>query len=120
NTSRGPTRFDLRVALEGTVYTYTLHVDQSRIHLESLYHAPPTTRRDRRLFERRWVGGEQRFDWRNGPDFAGPHTCLQATLEDDEPFIRLLVQRLKVPGMEALKRWLASPFSGINLRFEGI
>src|SRR5579872_3993797 len=52
--AHSPTRFELRVALKQTIYTYILWVGPDRIIRERLDYAPPLPSRNRLLFDRKW------------------------------------------------------------------
>ena len=112
-TLKEPIRFELRAAIQQTIYTYTLHLGRERILLESLYSAHVSTKRDRLLYQRAWNEGSQRHEWKNGKLFSGPHTQLQANLHERDTLMSLLT-RLNVSVLEALKSWLSHRAYGLD------
>ncbi len=117
-TSFQPTRFEIRITIAGVIYTYTLWAKKSCILLERLQYLPSAPKRSKLLFERRWDDEEQKFVWKNGDDFAGPHTQLEAQVQETEPFLGLLVMRLKVPVVQAFTDWLRGKWPGVSLGSE--
>jgi uncharacterized protein len=108
-SSIAPTHFEIRVFLWGDVYTYSLSLNQTRILSEHLEYAKVDTKRNRRLFYRDWDEDTRRFEWKNGEDFKGPHTQLEASLGEREPFLNIL-GRLK-PEWDV--SWLKNRFAGV-------
>ena len=116
--SYAPTCFQMRAVVNKVIYTYTLHVKRSRILLERLEALPASPKRVRLLFERQWSDEQQQFLWKNGEEFAGPHTQIESQIQDTEPFIGILSRRLKVPSIEPLTVWLRAKWPGVSLGFE--
>jgi uncharacterized protein len=112
-----PTYFEIRTAFNGTIYTYSLRLNQTCILSERLEYALPTTKRSRLLFERNWNQELQIFEWKNGSDFIGSHIQLEVDLNLREPFISLL-SRLKVPVIEPLITWMRMSFQGDFFGYE--
>jgi AAA15 family ATPase/GTPase len=117
-TSFQPTRFEIRITIAGVIYAYTLRVKKSRILLERLEYLPSAPKRSKLLFERRWDDEEKKIVWKNGDDFAGPHTQLKDQVQETELFLGLLVMRLKVPVVQALTDWLRDKWPGVSLGYE--
>ncbi len=113
-----PSRFEIRITIKQVIYTYTLWIKKSRIILERLEYLPPFPKRSRLLFERRWQDKEHKFMWKNGDDFSGPHRQLEAQVQETEPFLGLLVMRLKVPIIQPLTDWLHDKWPGVSLGYE--
>lgn len=120
STINAPTRFELRVALDDFVYTYRLSLDRSRILSEHLEHIPPAPLRTRLLFHREWQSSVGKYVWKNGADFGGPHTQLQALIKEHQPLISLLVDNLDVEVIQMLTTWLGTRPVGISLGVEDI
>lgn len=116
-TSREPTRFGLRVTSAGHIYTYSLAVNQERVVQEKLEYIPATARRraNRLLFSRAWNPEHNVFTWKNGEDFLGPHTQLESRLQEHEPLITLLVNRLQVPIIKPFGETWAGQWPGVGL-----
>lgn len=117
-SSYQPTRFEIRITIRGVIYTYTLWLRKARILLERLEYLPEAPKRSRLLFERQWNDQEQEFVWRNGDDFAGAHTQLEAQVQETEPFLGLIVMRLKTPVIQPLTNWLRDKWPGVSLGYE--
>jgi uncharacterized protein len=105
-SSQAPTRFEIRILLEEKIYTYSMELNRERILSEHLEYAKADSKRNRRLFHRDWNEDTKKNEWKNGEDFKGPHTQLEASLKDQEPFINVL-HRFEVEVIERLKIWLA-------------
>jgi AAA15 family ATPase/GTPase len=112
--AKKPTRFELRVAFDQAIYTYSLVLNQNRILSENLDYALAETKRTRRLFHRNWDDKAKKFIWKNGSDFAGSHTKLQRTIRENELFINLIT-RLEVDVIQSLCSWLRWRWEGISL-----
>jgi AAA15 family ATPase/GTPase len=108
-SSIAPTRFEVRVFLWGDIYTYTLSLNRTRILSERLEYAKSNSKRNRRLFHRDWSEDTRKFEWKNGEDFKGPHTQLEASLGEREPFLSIL-GRVK-PEWDV--SWLRNRFRGV-------
>jgi hypothetical protein len=112
--AKEPTRFELRVAFDEAIYTYSLVLNQNHILSENLDYVLAETKRTRRLFHRNWDKNAKKFIWKNGSDFAGVHTKLQQTIREDELFISL-VARLELDVIKRLCSWLKIRWFGIPL-----
>jgi AAA15 family ATPase/GTPase len=115
--AKKPTRFELRVAFDEAIYTYSLVLNQNHILRESLDYALAKTKRTRRLFNRMWDESINKFTWKNGSDFAGSHIQLQKNIKEDELFISL-ISRLEVDVVERLCDWFIHRWVGISLGSE--
>jgi hypothetical protein len=102
--AKEPTRFELRVAFDDAIYTYSLILNQNHILLEKLDYALAKTKRTRRLFHRNWDENTKKFIWKNGSDFAGTHTKLQRNIRENELFISLIA-RLDLDVIERFCNW---------------
>lgn len=112
--STAPSCFELRVAVERTIFRYSLKVSHHHIYWEHLDYTPSPPLKSRLLFDRRWDESNQRYVWDNGPHFVGPHVQLEETLQEYEPFTSLLVQRLKVAVTDVLANWLQPRQFGVG------
>lgn len=112
-----PSCFKLRTIFNGTIYTYSLEINNTQILSEKLEYSLVTTKRDRLLYSRIWNKKEDRFDWKNGSDFVGSHTQLEQSLQKLEPFTSLFL-KLKIKVVEQLRKWLIISNLGINLKQE--
>jgi hypothetical protein len=110
-----PTSIQFRVLLDGSIFSYTLEADSSRVHHERLEQIPPGSKRTRLLFDRQWNSGEGRYDWKNGAAFAGPHTQLEPQLREQGMFLRMLCTQLKVAVIEPLSLWLQEQGASVIL-----
>ena len=115
--AKKPTRFELRVAMDEAIYTYSLVLNQSHIISERLDYTLLETKRTRRLFERDWDKNINKFIWKNGSDFTGSHTKLQGNIRKDELFISL-ISRLDIDVVIELCSWLRIRLPGISLGME--
>ena len=113
------TRFELRVALNGTVYTYTLHLKYGRIALERLEYAVAATKINRLLYARTYSEEGEQYVWGNGRAFHGPHRQLEGSVNKKEPFFSLLI-RLNIPVVNPLTQWVHSRSEGVGLGSEQI
>ncbi|HEY9744252.1 MAG TPA: ATP-binding protein, partial [Coleofasciculaceae cyanobacterium] len=114
NFAKKPTRFELRVAFDDAIYTYSLVLHQNHILLENLDYALAKTKRTRRLFHRSWDENAKKFIWKNGSDFVGTHTKLQRTIKENELYMSLIA-RLELDVVERLCSWFSSRWLGISL-----
>lgn len=113
-----PTDFRLRVALEGTIYSYELKMNRDLIFFESLSYMPPSPSRERLLFHRAWDIESGVHIWKNGPDFVGEHTRLEKNYRENRTFLDLLLWHLTIDEILPLARWIAAYTSGPILRWE--
>ena len=108
-----PSFFNLRTVFDGTIYTYYLVIDNTRIIVEELKYALANTKRDRLLFRRTWNEEELKFDWKNGSDFFGSHIKLEKSLKEREPFISLFIN-LSIEIVQPLIAWSFFNYLDIN------
>jgi AAA15 family ATPase/GTPase len=108
------TRFELRVAFDTNIYTYSLEINQNYVISEKLDYALSLTKRTRRLFHRQWNEDEKKSIWKNGADFTGNHIQLQGNIRENELFITQLI-KLKINTIERLSSWLLCRLNGIRL-----
>ncbi|MBU7585211.1 MAG: ATP-binding protein [Nostoc sp. TH1S01] len=113
-SENNPTSFELRTVLNNEIYTYSLALNQKHIILEKLDYAISKTKRPRRLFSRKWDDVSQKFIWKTGDDFSGPHNQLQKSIRENELFISTLA-KLEVKKIEPFVQWLRRRCPGINL-----
>ncbi len=117
----GTSYFSIRTVFNGTIYTYSLILDNTRIISEKLIHSLVTTKRERLLYERIWNKEIQKFNWKIGSDFSGAHNQLRDSLQEREPFFSLLV-RLDIKVIKPLTEWLIQNVIHFNWgadKFEG-
>ncbi len=119
-TRESPTYFNLRTAFDGTIYTYSLVLNGTRILLEKLEYVLVSTKRDRLLYSRTWNEEHKKFDWKNGSDFSGSHTQLEKKLHEREPFTSLF-SKLEIEAVNPFAYWIAaSNLTGIFFDLENI
>ncbi len=111
-----PTCFHVRVGLEGIIFSYVLHLNQQQVLLERLEYLPPYPKRNRLLFSRQWQG--EKYIWKNGEDFKGPHTQLQKGIKPYQPFFSLISEQLEVEVSKPLSEWIKSRPYGLSLGTE--
>ena len=109
-----PSHFRLRTVFNGTIYTYSLILNNERILLEELEYALSSTKRPRLLYSRTWNEENKKIDWKNGSDFSGSHTQLEKSLREQDPFISLL-SKVEVRVVKPLINWLHTCRFGSNL-----
>ena len=109
--------FSFRTIFNGTIYTYSLIVDHTRIISEKLVHSLVKTKRERLLYERIWNKEIQKFNWKIGSDFSGAHNQLRVSLQEREPFFSLLV-RLDIKVVKPFAEWLIQNVIHFNLGAE--
>lgn len=118
STSRTmPIRFDLRVALEQIVYTYSLRATRERVTFERLYVSPVSTKRERLLYSRSWDAQRKQYEWKNGASFGGPPAQLEGSLAGKDTFLGLLT-RLNISNTDPLRHWLLSHPMGVGHSWE--
>ncbi len=100
-----PTYFKLRTIFDGTIYIYSLVLNSNRILSEKLEYALVSTKRDRLLYSRTWNSQNQKFDWKNGSDFAGSHIQLEKNIHEREPFTSLF-SKLEIKVVKRFAYWL--------------
>ncbi|PZU96542.1 MAG: ATP-binding protein [Pseudanabaena sp.] len=108
-----PSHFKVRTVFDGTIYTYSLVLNNTRIILEKLEYALASTKRNRLLFSRNWNEETQKFDWKNGSDFFGAHTQLEKNLQENESFISIL-SKLNIRVAKPFVYWVGLGKAGIN------
>jgi len=108
NEQEAPTRFRLRLLIEGAIYTYVLHVGRDRIVRERLEHMPAPPLQNRLLFDRSWDEDTLTYSWNNGPAFHGPHIQLEPGLGEQSTFFRVLFNSLKIPAVRGMALWVGS------------
>lgn len=114
-TPQQPTVFRLREVHQKNIYTYSLVLSQDRVLEELLEYVPALPKRKsvRLLFSRKWDEKLGEHIWKNGDDFSGPHTQSEASLQEHELFLTLLVNSPEVP--------LIGPITGgIRTRWPGL
>ncbi len=111
-TLASPTRFQLRVTLEGTIYTYFLSLNQQLILEERLEQMPPSAKRSRLLFSRSWDKDSDHYLWKSA-DNLGVYRRVQATIKKHETFLGLLTTRFNVDLLQPLADWT-------NIRWFGL
>ena len=109
-----PTTFTIRLQLDSTIFTYQLSIREGFILSERLEHMPRGKRKSL-LYERVFSQSRKSVTWRNGQDFDGPHTQLQNTIRNYEPFIALIANRLDVSSITPLSNWLRRWWPGIGI-----
>jgi AAA15 family ATPase/GTPase len=114
-----PTKFELRTLFDNNIYTYSLEINQHRVISEKLDYALHTTKRTRRLFHRQWDDNTNKFIWKTGHDFTGPHNQLKQSIKDNDLFISALI-KLEIPIVKAIFEWVKSKFIGLHLGIESI
>jgi AAA15 family ATPase/GTPase len=117
NFTKEPTQFELRVAFDEAIYTYSLVINQNHILSEKLDYARRETKRTRRLFHRNWDDNTKKFIWKNGSDFAGSHIQLQRNIKDNELYMSLIA-RLELDIVKHLCNWFTYRWLGISLGSE--
>lgn len=119
-TTKSPTRFELRIGRENTIFTYTLALNQTRILQEKLEYIPATSQRmqSRLLFDRVWQEDGQIYNWKNGKDFGNAYREIQESLREYEPFMSFLTLRLNVEVVQPFVYWLSVRWPGVALGIE--
>ena len=118
-TSSAPTRFQLRVALEGNIYVYSLWLNRNMILWERLQYLPDAPGRIRLLFERHWDEDRQESIWKHGSDFNWIWSGERKKLQKHQPFISLLAD-LPYELTKPLTQWLEFRWVGTSLSNEDI
>jgi uncharacterized protein len=100
-----PSHFILRTAFNGTIYTYSLKLNNTRILSEKLEYTLASTKRERLLFSRMWNEEDKKINWKNGSDFSGSHIQLEKGLQEREPLVSLF-PKLEIEAVKPLADWL--------------
>jgi uncharacterized protein len=119
---KAPTRMQLRVSTrDGVIYEYFLEVRASHVEKERLKYIPAYPKRmlSRLVFERNWSAKRKRYEWNNGKLLGENYKELQSSLNEREPFIHFLTQRLKVEALQPLAKWVYNKWPG-ELRFQSL
>lgn len=116
-TKKAPTRFELRVVVEGVIFTYTLAFNRTRILEEKLEHILPSPHKmqNRLLFNRVWHEDKAAYTIANGKDFGDAYKEIQESLREHEPFMCLLATRLNVEIVKPFVTWLMMRTTGVGL-----
>jgi uncharacterized protein len=112
-SSTAPTRFEMRVLVEGKIYTYSISLNREHILSERLEYSLASSKRNRRLFYRDWNDNNKNFEWKNGEDFRGAHTQLEAKINDQDPFL-IMSLFFEIKVTQALAMWLKSRKAGVS------
>jgi uncharacterized protein len=112
-SSTAPTRFEMRVLIERKIYTYSISLNREHILSERLEYALVTSKRNRRLFHRDWNDHSKNFEWKNGEDFRGAHTKLEAHINGQDPFLTMSLF-FEIKATQALAIWLKSRKAGVS------
>jgi uncharacterized protein len=104
-----PTVFNIRVVFGNRIYEYHIEIRINHILKESLYYSTSLKKRSKLLFQRTWNPDEDNYQWRNGNDFSGAHTHLEALVRDDELFLTIL-QRFNIDIINPLNAWFKLKF----------
>ncbi len=118
-TVSAPTNFQLRVALRGNIYIYSLRLNHNTILWERLQYLPQPSGRTRLLFERQWDKDRQESQWRHGSDFNWIWSGERKKLQKHQPFISLLAD-LPYDLTKPLTHWLEFRWVGTSLSSEDI
>jgi len=115
-----PTSFEIRFALEGSLYRYALSVNRTDIISESLSYVPRSSKRrsEKLLFDRQWNNTTGTSAWKNSDDFSGPHLQMQKPLKASQPYLALVLASLDVPVVNPIGRWLKLRWPGVHLGYE--
>lgn len=113
-SAKKPIKFELRTLFNNNIYIYSLEITQHHVISENLDYILHTTKRNRRLFHRRWDESSKKFIWKTGDDFTGPHNQLQESIREDELFISTLF-KLKIEKITFLINWIRTRIEGIYL-----
>lgn len=111
-TVASPTRFGLRIAVEGVIYAYSLSLDQQRVIDERLEQMRTNAKRYSLLFLRNWDERTGQYIWKNGEEL-GVYRRLQESIKEQETFLGLLTTRFNVDVLQAFANWT-------NLRWQGL
>src|ERR1700722_4564448 len=106
-TSQTVTSFRLRTLIEGSIYTYYLAIEPSRIIHERLECLPPPPLQNRLLFDRQWQDESKEYVWYNGPSFKGSHARLKRGLSERAAFFTLVAFDARVGSLEGLSAWVS-------------
>jgi AAA15 family ATPase/GTPase len=114
-----PTRFELRLAFAGNIFTYTLETKLNQITLERLEYVPAQSRALKNLlwFERVAIPGKQGHSWRNNPERTIAYQKSQELLRNDIPFLSTILINQE-PEFRELRSWLTWRWSGLTLGWE--
>jgi len=115
-----PTSFEIRLALEGSLYRYALSLTRSEIISETLSYVPKSSKRrsEKLLFDRQWNKATSTSDWKNSDDFSGPHLQLQEKFRSDRPFLAFVLDSLDVSVVSPIGNWLVARWPGVHLGSE--
>lgn len=112
-TEVAPTQFRLRLALDSTVYTYSLSVNPQRVLDERLEQMRPTSKRNSLLFSRNWDESTHKYVWKNGEEL-GVYRQLQESIKQSETFLSLLTTRFNVDVLQSLTQWANFRWPGLG------
>ncbi|MDQ2731039.1 MAG: ATP-binding protein [Armatimonadota bacterium] len=138
-SSKLPTRFQLRVALDrylsnksivtspsvtllppqtqlsAHIYTYSLSVKDKKIQEEALHYRPAGETKTRLLYQGQRSEKTGKFAWKNGPDLVHRHIELQSSLPENKSLMSNLYPHYESDVMEPLLSWLDFRWLGIGL-----
>lgn len=111
-----PTHFELRMAFAGSIYTYTLEMNRTRVLLEELKYVPFESKRlqNRLLFRRTWKEQVEAYEIKNGSAFGNSYRQIQQSLAEYEPFISFGA-RLEIALLQPITDWVRSQWPGVTL-----
>ena len=111
-----PTRFELRVIRDKTIFIYSLAFTRTRILQEKLEYITSASQKaqTRLIFNRAWHEGKDVYIFKNGKDFGNAYREIQESLRESEPFMSLLTARLNVKIVEPFTDWLTDIFPAVT------
>ena len=112
-TAAAPTQFKLRLALNSSVYTYSLSVNPHRVLDERLEQTRPGSKRNSLLFSRTWNEPAHQYVWKNGEEL-GVYRQLQDSIKPSETFLGLLTTRFNVDVLQPLTQWVNTRWQGVG------
>ncbi|HQU82674.1 MAG TPA: ATP-binding protein [Pyrinomonadaceae bacterium] len=106
--SKRPTKFEVRIFIEGNIYIYQVSIRQNIILEEKLEYIPQELERTstRLIFERKWNSKSESYTVENGKDFGETYREIQISLKESQAFLGFLMKNLKNELLEPIINWL--------------
>src|SRR5215213_2176383 len=108
-STKEPTRFEIRVIRDKTIFIYSLVLNKTRILHEKLEYIPAASQKaqTRLLFGITWQEDQETYSVKNGKDLGNGYREIQESLRETELFLSFLIFHLDVKITRPLAVWLA-------------
>jgi uncharacterized protein len=110
STSKNPTKFKLRIVLNGNIYSYYLSIFQDRVLQERLEYIPIALERvsSRLIFDRVWNNKLMSYSVENGKQFGETYKEIQLSVKKSRTFLGVLAMNFDIEFLIPIVGWFVS------------